>query len=129
MSISPSNQPRSPRQLKVGEELRHALAEVFMRGDYRVHELDGVSITVSEVRISPDLKSATAYVMPLGGRNAKTILETLNQHSGQFRKAVASRVKLRHSPMIRFKLDHSFDEAAKIETLLKQSIPSKNHAE
>lgn len=129
MDTSPSNQPRSPRQLKVGEELRHALAEVFMRGDYRVHELDGVSITVSEVRISPDLKSATAYVMPLGGRNANAVLETLNQYSGQFRKAISSRVKLRYSPMIRFKLDHSFDEAAKIENLLKQTIPAKNSAE
>lgn len=115
-----SNQPRTPRQLKVGEELRHALSSVFMRGDYRIHELDGISITVSEVRISPDLANATAYVMPLAGKDAAYVVEMLNKYNGQFRKLVSSRVKLRHAPVIHFKIDQSFDEAAKIETLLKK---------
>ncbi|MFO1242614.1 MAG: 30S ribosome-binding factor RbfA [Rickettsiales bacterium] len=114
-----SNQPRSPRQLKVGEELRHALSSVFMRGDYRIHELDGTSITVSEVRISPDLSNATAYVMPLAGKDANHVVETLNRHHAQFRKLVSERVKLRHAPTFRFKVDETFDEAAKIAALLK----------
>lgn len=111
--------PRSARQLKVGEELRHALAQVFMRHDYRIIELDGTSITVSEVRISPDLKNATAYVMPLGGKDAEIILEILNRNAAQLRHAMISRVKLRQAPQLRFKLDTTFDEAAKIERLLK----------
>ena len=126
MSQSPSNQPRTPRQLKVGEELRHALADVFMRGDYRIHELDGTSITVSEVRVSPDLTNATAYVMPLGGKNAPKILDILNLNAGKFRKEISARVKLRHAPAVHFKLDHSFDEAAKIEALLKRATAVKD---
>lgn len=120
MKSTSSKTPRTPRQLKVGEELRHALSAVFMRGDYRIHELDGTSITVSEVRISPDLSNATAYVMPLAGKNGPYVVEMLNKYNGQFRKLISSRVKLRHAPVIHFKLDHSFDEASKIETLLKK---------
>ncbi|MEK6745513.1 MAG: 30S ribosome-binding factor RbfA [Pseudomonadota bacterium] len=108
------------RNLRVGEEIRHALADIFMRGEVHSMELFGASITVSEVRVSPDLKNATAFVMPLAGKNKDGLLEALKKSSPEIRHLVSKRVKLRHVPKIFFALDDSYEEAERINNLLKQ---------
>jgi ribosome-binding factor A len=107
------------RQLRVGEELRHALADIFIRGEAYIQSLEGMSITVSEVRLSPDLKHANAYVMPLGGGSfTKEVITKLNEHAPYFRHLVAGRLHLRFIPKVSFRPDDSFDEAQKISTLM-----------
>ncbi len=108
------------RNLRVGEEIRHALADIFMRGEVHSMDLFGASITVSEVRVSPDLKNATAFVMPLAGKNKEGLLEALKKSSPELRHLVSKRVKLRHVPKIFFSLDDSYDEAERINNLLKK---------
>jgi|CXWL01.1.fsa_nt_gi ribosome-binding factor A len=108
------------RNLRVGEEIRHALADIFIRGEVHSMDLFGASITVSEVRVSPDLKNATAYVMPLAGKNKEGLLEALKISSPELRHLVSKRVKLRHVPKIFFSLDESYDEAQRINNLLKK---------
>lgn len=108
------------RNLRVGEEIRHALANIFMREEIHSMELLGVSITVSEVRVSPDLKNATAYIMPLAGKDKQGLLEALKKSSPEIRHLVSKRVKLRHVPKIFFALDDSYDEAQRINKLLNQ---------
>lgn len=108
------------RNLRVGEEIRHVLADIFMRGESNSPALFGVTITVSEVRVSPDLKNATAYVMPLGGQNKEELLEALKEAAPEIRHLVSKRIKLRHTPRIHFALDLSFDEAQRINELLKK---------
>ena len=110
----------SQRQLRVGEEIRHVLVEVLARGQLRDPELQGVSITVAEVRMSPDLKHATAYVMPLGGENVDTIVKALRRASGFLRAEVARSVQLRVAPEIAFAADRSFEEASRIEAALRR---------
>ncbi len=112
--------PPSQRQLRVGEEIRHVLAGILMRGDVHAPELERVSITVSEVRISPDLKNATAYVMPLNGEQAEEMLDALEYYIVPIRKMVISQINLRFAPRLNFKLDRSFDEAMKINQLLSK---------
>jgi ribosome-binding factor A len=99
----------SQRQLRVGEIIRRALADVLMRGEAHEPDLDGVPITVGEVRCSPDLKVATAYVLPLGGRDSERVLEALNRARGELRRQVTRLVSLKFSPELRFKLDETFD--------------------
>lgn len=89
-----------------------------MQGETHVPQIDSASITVSEVRISPDLKNATAYVMPLAGTNKEAVLDVLKEHASRIRGLVSKRIVLRTSPKIFFKLDHSFEEANRIHTLL-----------
>ena len=108
----------SQRQLRVGEELRHALARVLERGDLRDPALQNAAVTVTEVRVSPDLKNATAYVMPLGGRHAEEILTALRRSSGYLRGVLAREVELRYAPSLAFALDTSFDHASRIDALL-----------
>jgi len=110
----------NPRNLRVGEELRRRLAEIFLRGECHTPGLSGASITVSEVRVSPDLKNATAYVMPLGGRDKDILLKILIEAAPEIRHLISQKVELRHAPKIYFALDESFDEAQRIETLLKK---------
>ena len=107
----------SQRQLRVGEELRHALSSVFLQESFYDESLRGVSITVSEVRVSPDLKNATAYVVPLGGDKKSGFLESLNAAAKNITYMVGKKVKLRFTPRIHFKLDDSFDNANKMENL------------
>lgn len=114
------------RQLRVGEELRHALSTVLFRNDVGDPALDGLSITVSEVRISPDLRHATAYVAPLGGMDADRMIELLSKSAPLIRRAVTSRVNLRYSPNIRFKRDESFDYAMKINELMNNPKVAKD---
>lgn len=111
-------QSGSQRNLRVGEEIRHALADIFLRGEVHSMDLYSASITVSEVRVSPDLKNATAFVMPLAGENKKELLEALKKSSAELRYLVTKRMKLRHAPKIFFSLDDSYDEAERISKLL-----------
>ena len=97
------------RQLRVGETIRRALADVLVRGELHEPDLDGVAITVGEVRCSPDLKIATAFVLPLGGRDAERVLTALNRARGELRRQVTQAVSLKFSPELRFKLDETFD--------------------
>lgn len=110
--------PPSQRQLKVGEELRNALAQIFTHGETHDPVLDSASITVSEVRISPDLKNATAYVMPLAGSKKDVVLETLREQAGRIRSLMSRHVALRYTPKLFFRLDVSFENANRINELL-----------
>ena len=109
----------SQRQLRVGEALRHALVEVLARGEMRDPALAGVQVTVTEVRVSPDLRAATAFVLPFGGGDAQALARGLNHAAGYFRKALADSVDLRVAPTIRFEPDRAFGEADRVEMLLR----------
>jgi ribosome-binding factor A len=110
----------SQRQLRVGEELRHALVEILRESHARDPDLRDANVTVTEVRVSPDLSNATAFVMTLGGILAPETVAALNRASPYFRTQVAHKVQLRHAPRISFALDTSFGYAAKIEGLLRE---------
>ena len=112
------NREPSQRQLRVGEELRHALSHILQRGDLRDPALAEVTVTVTEVRITPDLKNANAFVMPLGGRHATEVMEALQRSAGYLRGQLARAVPLRFSPHLSFTLDTSFDHANRINELL-----------
>jgi ribosome-binding factor A len=112
------NQEPSQRQLRVGEELRHALSRILQRGELRDPALQDVTVTVTEVRLSPDLKNATAYVMPLGGRHRDEVLAGLTRSAGYLRCQIARDVPLRFTPGLAFTLDTSFDHAHRINELL-----------
>jgi ribosome-binding factor A len=109
----------SQRQLRVGETVRHALAEILAHGNVHDPALEGHIITVPEVRMSPDLKLATIYVMPLGGRDTEVVIEALNRNKKFLRGEVAHRVNLKFAPDLRFRADDRFDEAERIEKLLR----------
>ena len=108
----------SQRQLKVGELIRHALAEIFARGEIVDEVLDQYSLTVSEVRMTPDLKLATAFVLPLGGEGAEDAVQHLDKHKRFLRGELARRVSLKFMPEIRFKIDISFASSKRIDELL-----------
>ncbi len=114
-----TNSGPSQRQQRVAELVRHALAEVLQRGDISDPVLATHVVTVPEVRMSPDLKLATAYIMPLGGRDERPVLEALDRHKKTLRTEVARRVNLKFAPDLRFRRDPSFDEAARIDALLR----------
>jgi ribosome-binding factor A len=109
----------SQRQQRVAELVRHALAEVLQRGDLQDEVLTSRVVTIPEVRMSPDLRLATAYVMPLGGRDERPVLEALNRNRKVLRAEVAQRVNLKFAPDLRFLRDETFDEAARIDALLR----------
>ena len=109
----------SQRMLRVGELVRHALAGLFARGEIEDDDLAGAVITVPEVRMSPDLKLASAYVMPLGGERADEIVAALNRHQRFIRGRVAPEIDLKFAPEIRFFVDETFEEFGKIDALLR----------
>jgi len=109
----------SQRQQRVAELVRHALAEVLQRGDIQDEVLTSHVVTVPEVRMSPDLRVATAYVMPLGGRDEQAVLKALERNRKVLRAEVAHRVNLKFAPELRFRRDETFDEAARIDALLR----------
>lgn len=109
----------SQRQQRVAELIRHALAEVLARGDVQDPTLASHPVTIPEVRMSPDLKLATAYVMPLGGRDERPVIEALDRHRKVLRQEVARRVNLKFAPELRFRRDETFDEAARIDAILR----------
>ncbi len=110
----------SQRQLRVGEMLRRAISDVLARGDLYDADLANTSITVGEVRTSPDLKNATVFVYPLGGQNVESIVAALNKCSGEVRYALTKNVTLKHSPKIKFMLDRTFDQMDETRRLLRQ---------
>ncbi len=110
----------SQRMLRVGELVRHALADVLQRGDHVDPVLSGVLVTVPEVRMSPDLKIATCYVMPLGGKDVTPVLKALAANQKMLRTEVGRRVELKSVPSLRFLKDTSFDEGARIDALLRK---------
>ena len=109
----------SQRQLRVGEMLRHALSEILARSDIRDPDLDGVSVTITQVKPSPDMRYATVYCQPLGGQNAREIVAALNRNKGFLRGEMGKRIATKFTPDLRFVEDQSFAEAQKIETILK----------
>ncbi len=110
--------PPSQRQLRVGELIRHKLAEMLSRGDIHDDVLASHVITVPEVRLSPDLKLATVYVIPLGGADTKEVIDALNRHKRFIRGEIAHAVNLKFAPDIRFRRDETFEEASRIDALL-----------
>lgn len=116
-----SNAGPTQRQLRVGEMLRHALAEVLRRGDIRDPDLAGVSVTITQVKPSPDMRHATVFCEPLGGKNAKQVIAALNKHKGFLRGELGHTITMKFTPDLRFVEDESFAEAEKIETILKSS--------
>ena len=119
---SKSRRPRSAkepsqRQLRVGETLRHALSEILMREDFFDPDLANVSITISEITVSPDLANARVYTMPLGGVNIEVVLPALNRLAPLIQSFVAKKVHLRRTPRLRFLLDESFENAARMNEL------------
>ena len=108
----------SQRQLRVGELIRHAVAELLMRGDVHDPVIEGHLITVPEVRMTADLRLATIYIMPLAGRDADAVVAAFERNKKFLRAEIAHRVNLKFAPDIRFRIDERFDEAARIEKLL-----------
>ena len=108
----------SQRQLRVGESLRHSLAELLLRIEINDEVLSGVNLTVSEVRTSSDLRQVTAFVAPLGGENREEVVKALNRHCRYIRGELAHKVTLKYMPELKFKLDVSYDEYEKITDLL-----------
>lgn len=119
--MSKDNKPTGPsqRMLRVGELVRHALAAMFARGDVEDDALRGAVVTVPEVRMTPDLKIANAYVMPLGGNHAEEIVAALNRHRKFIRGVVAPQINMKYAPEIRFYVDDTFEEASRIDSLLR----------
>jgi ribosome-binding factor A len=109
----------SQRQLRAGEVIRHAIAEILSRGDVHDPVLQGHVITVPEVRMTADLRLATIYVMPLGGRDEKAVLDALDRNKRYLRGEIARRVDMKFAPDIRFRLDERFSEADRIDELLR----------
>lgn len=120
-----TTQGPSQRQLRVGEQLRHIIAETFHRGHFHDEALmDAGKITVTEVRCSPDLKNATAFVMSLGGENIDHIIPALNEHAHIFQKEIGKGGTMKFTPRVRFMKDESFENAQNIENLLRDlNIP------
>jgi len=116
-----NNAGPSQRQLRVGENIRHTLSEIISRGDIRDEDLDNVSITITEVRPSPDLRNATIFAMPLGGINENQVIEALNRNAKFIRGQLSKMVSMKYLPKLKFTPDHSFGEADHIEKLLNSS--------
>jgi ribosome-binding factor A len=109
----------SQRQLRVGELVRHAIAEMLTRCDVHDPVIEGHLITIPEVRMSPDLKLATVYVMPMGGRDAAEVVAAFDKHKKYFRAEIAHRVNLKFAPDVRFRVDDRFAEAERIDRVLR----------
>src|SRR5437588_12914923 len=118
----------SQRQLRVAEAVRHALADALAQGEVHDPVLEGHMVTVPEVRMSPDLRLATIYVMPLGGRDAPAVVEALERNKRYLRGVIARKVNLKFAPDVRFRVDERFDEAERIETLLRTPAVQKDLA-
>ena len=113
-----NNFVKSQRQLKVGEELRHLISNALIRGSFYDEYIDNNNITITEVNVSPDLKTAKVYVMPLGGENKMDVLNSLNKATGRLKKFISSRISLRQTPRLIFTIDETFEQAKKIYDIL-----------
>jgi ribosome-binding factor A len=116
----------STRSLRVGELVRHAVADILSQGGVHDPVLETHLITVPEVRMAPDLKLATVYVMPLGGRDEQPVLDALERHKRYLRGEIARRVNLKYAPEIRFRIDERFAEAERIDKLLRTPAVQKD---
>ena len=116
-----SNAPFSQRQLRVGELIKQSLGQIFLRGEAKVPTLETKNITVTEVRMSPDLKNAKAYVIPLGGKDAENAVNILTEFSYLVRKALSKKIDMKFLPKVYFVSDRSFEYAEKIEKLIKKN--------
>ena len=116
----------SQRQLRVGELIRHALADALTRGEIMDEALAGRVITVPEVRMSPDLRIATVYVMPLGGKDGQPVIKALAGHARFLRGLLARRVTVKFVPDLRFRLDETFDYAGKVDAVLRNPAVSRD---
>ena len=116
-----NNAPFSQRQLRVGELVKQSLGQIFLKDEAKVPILETKNITVTEVRMSPDLKNARAYVIPLGGKDAEKTVDLLTDFSYLVRKALAKKIHMKYLPKISFTSDKSFDYAEKIEKLIKKT--------
>ncbi|APE44811.1 ribosome-binding factor A [Sulfitobacter alexandrii] len=112
----------SQRQLRVGETIRRALSDVLARGDVHDVDLNRMSVTVGEVRVSPDLKIATAYVLPLGGQGQDELIDLLARNKGELRRQVAKKLTLKFAPDLRFRLDQTFDQMDETRRMLNQDV-------
>ena len=114
------------RQLRVGEMIKQSLSMIFLRNEAKVPNLETNTITVTEVRMSQDLKIAKAYVLPLGGKNAEEIIQILKDYSFMIRKILSQKVNMKFLPKLIFRKDESFEYAEKIENLIKQTNKQEN---
>jgi len=121
-----SGQGPSQRQLRVGEVIRRTLAEVLQRGEIHDPDLNRLSITVGEVRASPDLKIATAFILPLGGEGAQEALDLLRKNRHEIRRVISKKMKLKHSPELRFLIDVTFDRIDDTRRLLAQEAVTRD---
>ena len=109
---------KSQRQLKVGEELRHLISNALLRRSFYDEHISNNNITITEVNVSPDLKNAKVYIMPLGGENKLDVLNSLNKATGRLKKIISSNISLRQMPKLTFKIDETFEYAKKINDIL-----------
>ena len=120
MARPPSSpEARNVRLLKVGEQVRHVLSDLLTRQQVHDAVLAATTVSVTEVRMTPDLRQATAYVKPLLGADEEAVLKALRTNTAYFQREVAGRLKLKHAAKVRFESDETFDEAARIEALLR----------
>ena len=115
---SKNNSVKSQRQLKVGEELRHLISNALLRNSFYDENIENNNITITEVNVSPDLKNAKVYIMPLGGENKLNVLNSLNKSTGRLKKIISNNIKLRQIPKLIFKIDDTFEYAEKINDIL-----------
>ena len=113
-----NNFVKSQRQLKVGEELRHLISNALIRGSFYDEHIENNNITITEVNVSPDLKNAKVYVMPLGGENKMDVLNSLNKATGRLKKIISRKISLRQIPRLVFSIDETFEQAKKINDIL-----------
>ena len=123
------NKPPSQRMLRVGELVRHALANLLTRGEIIDPIIESTVITVPEVRMSPDLKLASAYVTPLGGGDADKLVAALNNHKKFIRGRITGQLSLKYAPEVRFFADDTFDEATRIDNLLRSASVKRDLAD
>ena len=116
-----NNAPFSQRQLRVGELIKQSLGQIFMRDEAKVPSLETKNITVTEVRMSTDLKNAKAYVIPLSGKDTENAINILTEFSNRIRKALSKKIDMKFLPKVSFVSDKSFDYAEKIERLIKKN--------
>ena len=113
-----NNSIKSQRQLKVGEELRHLISDALLRSSFYDEHIENNNITITEVNVSPDLKNAKVYVMPLGGKKKLDVLNSLYKATGRLKKIISSNLSLRKTPNLMFKIDETFEYAKKIDDIL-----------
>ena len=117
---SKDNFTKSQRQLRVGEELRHLISNVLLRETFYDQIIENNNITITEVNVSPDLKNAKVYIMPLGGENKFEVLDSLNKANGRIKKLISNNINLRQIPKLQFRIDETFEYAKNIENILQK---------